>query len=205
LEYITLKKRGSAEFTEKKSRFIGTGAPVKSEEEALEFVSEIRKKYPDATHNVYAYILRKNNTERFSDDSEPGGTAGVPCLETLKKNGLKDCAVVATRYFGGVLLGAGGLVRAYSKTASAAVEACGKSVMTSCVCLKTTISYDFVNSFERLSDRYRARIYDTRYEENVSFSLYIKETDVEKFSSELFDISNGRFKAEQAGKIFAEV
>ena len=126
LEYITVKEQGEDFFIEKKSKFIGHCKPVKTESEALEFISEIKSKHADANHNVYAYILRENGTQRFSDDSEPQGTAGIPVIDALKKANIVDVVVVATRYFGGTLLGGGGLIRAYSHTASIAVEAAKK-------------------------------------------------------------------------------
>ena len=121
--YKTVKNDANAEFIEKKSRFIGYCRPVKSQDEAVNFINEIRSIHRQATHNVYAYILREDNIMRYSDDGEPAGTAGVPVLEVLKKENLTDIAVVVTRYFGGVLLGAGGLVRAYGKSAKLGVDA----------------------------------------------------------------------------------
>lgn len=121
--YMTVKDRGIAEIVEKRSRFIATVIPIENEAQALEFLDSTRRKYWDATHNVYAYITRENNIERYSDDGEPSGTAGVPVLDMLKKEGLTNIAVVVTRYFGGTLLGTGGLVHAYSKSAKAGVEA----------------------------------------------------------------------------------
>ena len=123
-DYITLNQRAQDEFVERKSRFIGTATPVSTQEEAIAFIDEMRSKYWDATHNVYAYILR-DGTKRYSDDGEPQGTAGVPVLDVLQKEGLTDLCVVVTRYFGGILLGAGGLVRAYSHGAKIAVDAAG--------------------------------------------------------------------------------
>ena len=119
--YITLEKEASVEMIEKKSVFIGHAKPVKTGEEAVEFINKIRGKYPDATHNVYAYMIGANVT-RYSDDGEPGGTAGMPVLEVIRKSGFTDACIVVTRYFGGILLGAGGLVRAYSAAAKLAAD-----------------------------------------------------------------------------------
>ena len=124
-DYLTLRKESSDEFIEKRSRFIGYAKPVTTQEEAMDFINAIRAKHWDATHNVYAYVLRDGQSRRYSDDGEPSGTAGVPVLDVLLKENITDCVVVATRYFGGVLLGAGGLVRAYSHTSKIAVEAAG--------------------------------------------------------------------------------
>ena len=123
--YTTLGKSASAEYTEKKSVFIGYASPVKTEREALDFISAVRKKHSDARHNVFAYQLNGGGTARYSDDGEPQGTAGVPVLEVIKKSGADDCVVVVTRYFGGILLGASGLIRAYSAAAKSAVDAAG--------------------------------------------------------------------------------
>ena len=115
--YKTVYGKGSAEIVEKKSRFIASVAPVSTEEEAIAFVNDIKAKYRDARHNVYAYVVKENNISRFTDDGEPSGTAGAPVLDVLLKEGITDAAIVVTRYFGGTLLGTGGLVRAYGKAA----------------------------------------------------------------------------------------
>ena len=124
-KYTTVSVEGHAEFEEKRSVFIGHAIHIDSEEEAQTFIKEIKKKYSDATHNCWAYILNDGIIARYSDDGEPQGSAGVPVLDTLKKSGVSDAVIVVTRYFGGILLGAGGLVRAYSHTAKLAIEAAG--------------------------------------------------------------------------------
>lgn len=126
---ITLAKRASAEIEERKSIFIGTAAPVTSEEEARAFIDGVKKEYYDARHNVFAYLLSEGSVSRFTDDGEPKGSAGIPTLNVLKMSGAVDLAVVVTRYFGGILLGTGGLVRAYSAAAKAALDAAGFAVM----------------------------------------------------------------------------
>ena len=120
--YVTLEHDGYASFCEKRSEFIGYARPCRTEAEALAFLAEIRKKHADAKHNVYAYQVRENNTARFSDDGEPQGTAGMPVLDIIRKTGFTDACIVVTRYFGGILLGTGGLVRAYSQAAKLAAE-----------------------------------------------------------------------------------
>ena len=122
-DYTTLKGYGTYSYEEKKSVFIGECMPVKSENEALSFINNIKKKYSDARHHVYAYILKENSIMRFSDDHEPQGTAGLPVLDSMRKKGIVDAVVVVTRYFGGTLLGTGGLVRAYSGAALGALSA----------------------------------------------------------------------------------
>ena len=123
VEYKTVKQEASDDFVERRSRFIGHALPVKSEEEAVAFINRMKTEYWDADHNVYAYILRDGQIRRYSDDGEPQGTAGIPVLDVIQKSGLVDVVVVVTRYFGGILLGAGGLVRAYSHGASLALSA----------------------------------------------------------------------------------
>ena len=124
--YKTLLKAASEEFIVNKSRFIGHGAPCETEEEALTFLGRMREQYKDANHNCYAYIIGANmGVMRYNDDGEPGGTAGMPIIEVMKARGVTNCAVVVTRYFGGILLGAGGLTRAYARGATAALNACG--------------------------------------------------------------------------------
>ena len=126
-EYLIPTQFGEDEFYEKKSHFIGRVWPVETEEEALEKIQAMKKQHYDATHNCWAYII-KDGAVRFSDDGEPGGTAGMPMLQVLQREGIHNCVCVVTRYFGGILLGAGGLVRAYTKGAKIAVDAAGKSM-----------------------------------------------------------------------------
>ena len=123
--YVTLGKEGVSEFEMKKSVFIGHAAPVKTEEEALEYIAKYKKKYSDATHNVWAYLIKNGNLMRYTDDGEPSGTSGIPVLDIIRKGGFTDAVIVVTRYFGGTLLGTGGLVRAYSAAAKAAVDDAG--------------------------------------------------------------------------------
>ncbi|MBQ1659249.1 MAG: YigZ family protein, partial [Clostridia bacterium] len=132
MQYKTVRNSGSDEFTEQRSRFIGYVCPVKTEAEALAFINEKKKLHWDARHNVYAYVLRESGIQRYSDDGEPHGTAGVPVLDIIVKSGITDVVVVVTRYFGGILLGTGGLVRAYTKGASIALKAGNIITMQSC-------------------------------------------------------------------------
>ena len=139
-----------AEFTEKKSRFISSISPVSSEEEALSFLGSIRGKHREATHNVYAYRIKNNGICRFSDDGEPSGTAGKPLLEAFIKQDIYDFCCVATRYFGGVMLGAGGLVRAYARCSTAALEASGIGVVREIVFCAATMPYSLYEVVKRL-------------------------------------------------------
>lgn len=171
--YKTVEREGRDEFTEKKSRFIGYAAPVVTEEEAIGFVNRIRKTHPDARHNVYAYVLRQNNLQRFSDDGEPQGTAGMPVLDTIRKKALTDVALVVTRYFGGILLGGGGLVRAYGHAASLALAASGLVEMRYSAVYDVEVDYALLGKVEyelqKLSLAPEERIYET----NVRFSVSV--------------------------------
>lgn len=190
--YKTIKKPAEAELVEKKSRFICHIRPVSTEKEALDFLNEMRASYRDATHNVYAYIIRENNIMRYSDDGEPGGTSGVPTLEVLRKEGLTDVAVVTTRYFGGTLLGAGGLVRAYGKAAKLGVDAAG--IVTRALCRKVTVTVDY-----GMSGKIQYAIAEAdcspgapEYGEKVSFPAVVKSDLVERFVAEMTEASFGQ-------------
>ncbi len=190
--YTTIKGEGHAEFEEKRSRFIGHAIHVDSEEEAIEFVRAIKKKYSDATHNCYAYILNKGITARYSDDGEPQGTAGVPMLEAIRKSGVDDVCVVVTRYFGGILLGAGGLVRAYSHGVSVALDAA--EIVTyqpySVFTLKCGYSeYQKYSNLLMLSD---AIIDFTDFGADVSLGFAIKREDADDLLKKISEICNGR-------------
>ncbi|MBH7066240.1 YigZ family protein, partial [Clostridioides difficile] len=191
----TLHEFGTDEITIEKSVFIGYAKPIKSEEEALEFINEIKKKHKDATHNVWAYTVGKNmNIQRYSDDGEPQGTAGIPTLEVIKKEDLRDVAVVVTRYFGGTKLGAGGLVRAYTKGAKLGLEA-GKiiyKVMYQEV--KVKIDYTQLGKVQNELMNLGYFIKDTVYEDNVEIVVYSRLEDVEKLSEKMIDITNGTGK-----------
>lgn len=200
--YETIIGRGEAVLTEKKSRFIATIAHVESEAEANALLAEIRKKNWDARHNCYAYILgKKSETERFSDDGEPSGTAGRPILDILKGNRLTDTIIVVTRYFGGVLLGTGGLVRAYSQSSTMAVESAGESgklaTMRLMRLMNITTDYNLSEKVRYVFMSGGVNITDTRYEENVTFTVAIPVEDVDGFIDKITDVTGGRAKTEQ--------
>jgi len=165
--YYTLKSQAAAEITERRSVFIGHARPISAEKEARDFIGEVRAKHSDASHNVYAYLLREGNTARFSDDGEPGGTAGLPVLEVLRKEALTDCALVVTRYFGGTLLGAGGLVRAYSAAAKAAVEAAEKIFLKPFNLLEIRTDYPRFQRVNRLMTDFGVKTREIRFEQDV--------------------------------------
>lgn len=202
MEYRTISKSASDEFVEKKSRFIGYIKPVTTQAEAVAFINEIKSKHWDATHNVYAYVLREGQTRRYSDDGEPQGTAGIPVLDVLLKEELTDCVVVATRYFGGTLLGTGGLVRAYSHTAKIAVEAGEVITMKLCKVLKVCCDYNFYGRLNSLIPELGGIIEDTDFADTVTVTFKMPVDDVAEFDKKLVDLSFGKFKSEEIGEEF---
>lgn len=192
-EYKTVEKEASDFFIEKKSKFIGYAKPVKTQEEAVEFISKIKSKHWDATHNVYAYVLRENNIQRYSDDGEPSGTAGVPVLDVMLKESLVDVCVVATRYFGGTLLGAGGLVRAYSHTSKIALEAAGIITMAQCSVMSAEVDYSFYDRLNILLSDFSAVILDTSFSDKVCVEFSVKENIADLLNAKLIDVSNGKY------------
>ena len=192
-EYKTVEKEASDFFIEKKSKFIGYAKPVKTQEEAVEFISKIKSKHWDATHNVYAYVLRENNIQRYSDDGEPSGTAGVPVLDVMLKESLVDVCVVATRYFGGTLLGAGGLVRAYSHTSKIALEAAGIITMAQCSVMSAEADYSFYDRLNILLSDFSAVILNTSFSDKVCVEFSVKENIVDSLNAKLIDVSNGKY------------
>ncbi len=202
MEYLTVKEENSDQFVEKKSRFIGTCRPVKTEEEALDFIARMKSKYWDASHNVYAYILRENGVQRFSDDGEPQGTAGIPVMDTLKKAGVVDVAVVATRYFGGILLGGGGLIRAYSHTATIALAAARKVAMRECLLLELPCDYGFYGKAAGLIPECGGVVDDTQFLEQVTLRFHLEPQLLPALEKKLADSSSGRASVKQAGQRF---
>ena len=165
-EYKTVEFESKDEFVEKKSRFIGYVKPVKTQEEATNFINSIKSKHWDATHNVSAFVLRENNIQRSSDDGEPSGTAGVPTLDVLLKENLVDVCVVVTRYFGGTLLGAGGLIRAYSHSSKIAVDAGHIITMAPCKVLSVSVDYSFYDRLNILLSEFNANIENSEFTDN---------------------------------------
>ncbi len=191
-EYITVKSPSEDSFVEKKSEFIGQICPVKNADEAIEFINEIKAKHRKARHNVYAYITRDNNTSRYSDDAEPHGTGGVPVLDVLRKEGLTDVCVVVTRYFGGILLGGGGLVRAYSHACKLAVDSAQKMIMCRCSQLTVTCDYSLYGKLAYVFPEFGVKITDESFADSVSVTMLVKENMAEKLKLKLTDISNGK-------------
>lgn len=189
--YKTVHEFGQDEVIIEKSTFIGYAKPVKTEEEAVEFINEIKKKHKDARHNVWAYTIGQNmNIQRYSDDGEPQGTAGIPTLEVIKKEDLRDVAVVVTRYFGGIKLGAGGLVRAYTKGAKIGLEAAKIIEKVMFQEVRVRIDYNQLGRVQNEIMNMNYIIKDTIYADNVEIVVYSRLEDVEKLVSRMIDITS---------------
>ena len=169
--YTTAAREGSGEYEEKKSVFYGFIKPIEEETEALAYIEEIRRRLPNMRHTCYAYVNRGGNVVRFSDDHEPQGTAGIPVLDVLQKEGLTDCCVVVTRYFGGILLGGGGLVRAYSHAAKLAVDAAGVIKMSMCVRAECECDYGYYGRLASLIPECGGTIEASDFTENVKVTF----------------------------------
>lgn len=184
----------SAEYEVKKSVFIATVKHVEGEESAREFLQLMRKKYFDATHNCSAWILGETgNLQKSNDDGEPGGTAGNPILETLKKNDLTDTIIVVTRYFGGIKLGAGGLIRAYSHTASLGIDAAKIVRMTTFQKISLTLEYNFLATVENFLRKKNIRVESSDYADVVTLNILILPAQVDDFITELTDLTAANF------------
>lgn len=190
-DYLTIEHEASPEFVERRSRFIGYIKPVNTEQQALEFINSIRAKHWDATHNVYAYVLREQNTCRYSDDNEPQGTAGMPVLDVIRKSGLTDVCIVVTRYFGGILLGGGGLVRAYSHSASLAVEAAGMIQMRSCAMCTLECTYNQYGKLSSLVPENGGTVDNADFSDKVLLSFHIPVNDLPKLQKLVTDTTCG--------------
>ncbi len=191
--YKTVKEQAEASFIEKKSRFIGYIAPCADEEAAVGFIKKVRALNRKATHNCYAYYIRENNISRHSDDGEPEGTAGVPIYEVIQKTGLSDVCIVVTRYFGGILLGAGGLVRAYSKAASLAAAAAKTCCFIPAVKLKITCSYPMYGKINAAFSKYDfLREITPIFTDKTEISLYLPENEEKGFIDNITELSAGQ-------------
>lgn len=200
-EYKTIDGNSTAEYSEKHSRFIATAFHCESETQAGEIIAAQKSKYWDARHNVYAYILQ-NGTARFSDDGEPHGTAGMPILEVIKGSGITNVLIVVTRYFGGILLGTGGLVRAYSTSARDALLNAQKVLM--CVCQEFTIDCDYGNydRLSRLITDYNGMIQSTDFTDKVTVNVVFKKADCDTFLSKLCETFASKITAKLKNELF---
>ena len=189
--YRTIRREGQDEFVERRSRFIGAICPVTTEQQAIAFINDKKKAHWDATHNVYAYILREGQVRRYSDDGEPQGTAGIPVLDVLQKSGLTDCAVVVTRYFGGILLGAGGLVRAYAHGAKIAVDAAGRSIKRIWTNVYLPCPYNWYERIRLEVAAFGGMIRETQFGADVELDLLLPEEQTQGFLERVTDLSAG--------------
>ena len=191
--YLTVAGRGEHEIVIEKSRFISHIARVETEDAAQDFIQEIKKKHKDATHNCSAYMIgEQNQIQKALDDGEPSGTAGVPILEVLKKKELKDTAVVVTRYFGGIKLGAGGLIRAYSKATSEGINTTGVVIRKLMRVISTTVDYTWLG---KLENELRSSIYqikEIQYLDQVNILVYVEETQKETYIAWITELTNGQ-------------
>ncbi len=203
-EYKTVKQFNSDEYVVKRSRFIGYAKPVTTVSEANDFIAEIKSKHWDATHNVYAYILRDGGVKRYSDDGEPQGTAGVPVLDVLEKEGLVDTCVVVTRYFGGILLGGGGLVRAYSHSAKIGVDSAKIITMAHCLDLQVECDYTFYGKLNSFLQNEEVVILDTQFTDNVKVTFRIKSENESNINAKIVDLSNGKINSVVISEKFCE-
>lgn len=192
ISYKTVEKRARDVLVEKKSKFIATAAPCSTEAEAIDFVNEIRKEFPDATHNVYAYSIDENQLFRYSDDGEPSGTSGMPVLDTMRKDDIVDTAIVVTRYFGGTLLGTGGLVHAYSESARLALSAAGIVTKKMCNVVSVTADYSFIGKIQHLAAEMHLLIEDTLYTDKAVFFVCVPIELTERFEKEITEATNAR-------------
>ncbi|MBR6967284.1 MAG: YigZ family protein [Ruminococcus sp.] len=204
MNYFTISANAKASFIEKRSEFIGHIAPVKTNDEAVAFINSIKSEHRKAKHNVYAYILRGDNISRYSDDGEPQGTAGVPVLDVLKKRGLTDVCVVVTRYFGGILLGGGGLVRAYSHAASLACDAAHIMDMRLCHKLRIKADYGMYGKISYLLPNYETITVSSDFGSDVVLEILVLSEKLDSLKKELTEATNGTVETEDCGELFED-
>ncbi len=201
--FMTIQDRVCAEIVEKKSRFIACAAPVTTEEGAVAFIDEIRRAHRLARHNVYAYVLREGGRMRYSDDGEPAKTAGLPTLEAIRHAGLTDVAVVVTRYFGGTLLGTGGLVRAYTQATQAALEAAETVRYALCADVRAVVPYALYERVVRGGDTDASKLVDTVFQDEVILTFLVRTETLPAFSAHLIELTSGRIDLDQGSPYFA--
>ena len=203
-EYYIPAGAGESEYIEKRSQFIGRVRPVESEEEARAFIAEMKKTHYDARHNCWCYLL-KNGVERYSDDGEPQGTAGLPMLEVFRREGVTDLVCVVTRYFGGVLLGAGGLFRAYTKTAKDALDAAGVAVVRRWEETEFSCSYAAAEALKRELAAFDGVVTDTLYAADVTVKALVPEEKSAACAARIRDLSAGAVELRTVGESFRAV
>ena len=202
--YITVKGYSSDSFIEKKSEFIGHICHVENEEQAVAFVNKIKAENRKARHNVYAYKLRASNLSRYSDDVEPQGTGGVPVLDVINKEGLVDVCVVVTRYFGGVLLGANGLVRAYSHACKLAIDSATRQEFCECSLISAVCDYNMYSKLSFCLPKFEVKMQEETFEENVKLSFFVKKELCEGLIKELTDLTNGKIEINEEKNLWED-
>ncbi|MBE6910612.1 MAG: YigZ family protein [Ruminococcaceae bacterium] len=200
--YFVPCAEAESEFTEKRSRFIGRVCRVETEAEARAYIEKIKKQHYDARHNCWCYILHEGNVVRYGDDGEPQGTAGQPMLNVFQREGVENAVCVVTRYFGGVLLGAGGLTRAYAKSAKDALDAAGKARMTRWTRLLVHVPYPLFERLGRLIDAHGGVTEGSDYGADVAVTLRLPRERAEAFSEALTELSGGGIIPETLGEVF---
>lgn len=204
MNYFTISEAASDSFIEKKSEFIGYIAPIKTNDEAVAFINQIKSMHRKARHNVYAYILREDNISRYSDDGEPQGTAGVPVLEVLQKRGLTDVCVVVTRYFGGILLGGGGLLRAYSHAASIACDAAHIMNMQLCHRLTIKTDYNLYGKINYVLPNFNVIIVNSDFADIVTLEILVISDKLDALRKELTEITNNSAEVTDHGELYED-
>lgn len=204
MNYYTIKGTSENSFIEKRSEFIGYISHVTTNEEAVDFIESIRAKHRKAKHNVYAYILRNDNISRYSDDGEPQGTAGIPVFEVLRKRNLTDVCIVVTRYFGGILLGGGGLVRAYSHCASITCDSAKIMNMCKCIRLNISVDYSLYGKISYIIPKYDIITVSSDFGDTIEIELLVSDEIKDTFHKELIDISGGNIKLKYGEILFED-
>ncbi|WP_031515031.1 YigZ family protein [Desulfofalx alkaliphila] len=200
-QYVMLCKPNRSEIVIKKSRFIASVSPVNNEEEAANFIQQIKEEHKQATHNVFAYVINEQ-IQRYSDDGEPSGTAGRPVLEVINNKGLVKTAVVVTRYFGGIMLGAGGLVRAYTEAAVLGIEEAGIAVKTLHQQLHITVDYNLFGLVKKIIEQNQGRHVEIAYEQHVKISAYFLSKVAQSITRELIDATAAQVTIEKGKETY---
>ncbi|VEF46902.1 Xaa-Pro dipeptidase [Bacillus freudenreichii] len=204
-QYLTVKTEGTHEINIQKSRFITHLKRAETEEEAQAFIQEIKKEHWNATHNCSAYMIGENDQiQKANDDGEPSGTAGVPMLEVLKKRNLKDTVVVVTRYFGGIKLGAGGLIRAYGRAVSEGLDAIGTVQRTLMTIMHVQVDYTWLG---KLENEIRSSVYQLKeihYADTVEIEVYVKEDQINEFQEWMTELTNGQADISDGEQLYME-
>jgi uncharacterized YigZ family protein len=201
-EFYVVESEGTGEIVEKKSRFIAHVIPIDAEQQALEYIDFIKKKYWDARHNCFAFVIGKNNeTQRFSDDGEPQGTAGKPILEVLLNQNIHNTLIIVTRYFGGTLLGTGGLVRAYGQASKKGLENAVIKRVCSGIKIQLTADYNSIGKIKYIIGEMKVTVLEEQYAENVIITVSMKEEIYQQFVTKVTDATNGKTLFDMEEKI----